>query len=66
MVNSSCWTLAVGIDEPASDQGHSPCRSGDCESLRVVLATPSTSKAISALERMITEAVRFRSVPTMC
>ena len=66
MVNSSCGTLAVGSDQPASDQGYAPGRSGDCESLRAVLATPSTSKAISALERMITEAVRFRSVPTMC
>jgi hypothetical protein len=36
MVNSSCGTLAVGSDKPASDQSHSPRRAGHHESLRVV------------------------------
>lgn len=36
MVTSSCGTLAVGSDQPASDQGHPPGRWGDCEGLRVV------------------------------
>lgn len=41
MVTSSCGTLAVGSDQPASDQGHSPSRSGDREGLRVVGRQPA-------------------------